>query len=141
MVSGYTSDCKNCWNAGHRQWRRDNPEGQKRRARRDTLRIVGVTPERFDEMLAAQDGRCAICRSAEPGANGSFHVDHDHACCSGKRSCGKCVRSLLCHFCNAMLGYARDDTAILLAAVRYLDVRKEVMHDTVAVFLGRGQVL
>jgi hypothetical protein len=28
-------------------------------------------------------------------------VDHDHACCQKKnRSCGKCIRGLLCHTCN-----------------------------------------
>lgn len=127
-LTGYSSICKDCWNAEHRAWRKANPEAQKRRIRQHTLRSVGITAERFDEMLTAQDGKCAICGSTDPGRNGSFHVDHDHACCAGKRSCGRCVRALLCHQCNTMLGNAKDDPVRLRSAAEYLNTRKEVMH-------------
>jgi hypothetical protein len=51
-------------------------------------------------MLDAQHNGCKLC--GEPLVN--FVIDHDHACCSGRRSCGKCVRGLLCVSCNAGLG-------------------------------------
>jgi hypothetical protein len=48
-------------------------------------------------------------------------VDHDHECCPGKTSCGKCVRGLLCHHCNTALGYARNNPTILRALADYLE--------------------
>jgi len=78
--------------------------------------------ERYYEILREQGGQCAICRAEHPGdiRLGRFHVDHDHACCPGFGSCGKCVRGLLCRGCNTALGNFRDDPDVLLAALSYL---------------------
>jgi hypothetical protein len=50
-------------------------------------------------------------------------VDHDHNCCPSKKTCGKCIRGLLCMDCNRGLGYFRDDTARLDRAISYLGGR------------------
>lgn len=83
-----------------------------------------LTVEQYELMLAMQGGRCAICKTADAGrargrSNGRFHVDHDHKCCPG-RSCGKCVRGLLCNNCNTGIGFLRDDPKIMREAIRYL---------------------
>lgn len=75
-------------------------------------RLYDITPEQYEAMLVAQDGRCAICRATEAGGKGGWHVDHCHD--TGK------IRGLLCNCCNLMLGHAQDDSARLLAAVEYL---------------------
>lgn len=58
----------------------------------------GITLSQFNEMLAAQNGRCKICGSEKAGSIGqNFAVDHCH-------STGR-VRGLLCINCNARLGW------------------------------------
>ena len=85
-----------------------------------SLRQHGITLERYEEMLAAQGGCCAICRLPPPeGVN--LAVDHDHECCPGKFSCGECVRSLLCASCNLTLGRIEAGPAPASAFADYLD--------------------
>lgn len=71
----------------------------------------GITPEDYDSMLKEQGEVCGICGVDRPGGAAKINwvVDHDHSCCAGKRSCGRCVRGLLCSKCNLALGLLRDD--------------------------------
>lgn len=92
--------CKERWHA------RTETDRQASRAYK-----YGITPEKFLEMLAEQDGKCKIC-GIEPTTQRGLHVDHCHT--TGV------VRGLLCHGCNVALGSMRDDPEILLKAVEYL---------------------
>lgn len=91
---GYATYCKACravqGRAGHLQ------------------RKYGLTEERYQEMLEAQVGRCAICLVAR-----AEHVDHDHE--TGR------VRALLCFNCNAALGQFKDRPDALRRAAAYLE--------------------
>jgi hypothetical protein len=49
-----------------------------------------------------------------------LHVDHDHT--TNK------MRTLLCHNCNSVLGYARENPAILRAGIEYLLLFKAEKH-------------
>ena len=80
----------------------------------------GLSREQFEALIVGQGGRCAICRTDKPGGKGTWRVDHDHSCCSGAKSCGQCVRGLLCNNCNRAIGLMADDTTRLESAVRYL---------------------
>lgn len=75
----------------------------------------------YRALLEAQGGGCAICSAPEAGGRGRFHVDHDHSCCPGNKSCGECVRGLLCHNCNTGIGSMGDDAAMLRKAADYLE--------------------
>jgi hypothetical protein len=74
----------------------------------------------WQELLDLQDGKCAICGTTKPDGKG-WTVDHDHSCCPGKGSCGKCIRGILCASCNLMLGAARDNPRILRHGAEYLE--------------------
>ena len=56
-------------------------------------------------MLEEQDYACAMCPTLFEDGDPVF-IDHDHNCCPDeKRSCGRCVRGLLCLRCNVAVGY------------------------------------
>jgi hypothetical protein len=48
-------------------------------------------------------------------------VDHDHECCPAGRSCGKCVRGVICRRCNIAIGYLRDDSEFARRCAIYLN--------------------
>lgn len=74
------------------------------------LRKFNLTLEQYERLEAQQNWACALCFEPEfriHHANGEvmrLAVDHDHACCPGIRSCGRCVRGLLCYECNLLIG-------------------------------------
>lgn len=85
--------------------------------------LYGLTLEAYESLLASQGGGCAICGLVPEEGTPRLAVDHDHACCpTRKRSCGECVRGLLCSNCNRGLGYFKDQQALLARASEYLKI-------------------
>lgn len=83
------------------------------------LKRHNMSQERWNQLYSLQKGKCAIC--SEPIANEKLCVDHDHKCCySDYRSCGKCIRGLLCAKHNRGLGYFADKIQDLQNAIKYL---------------------
>ena len=62
-----------------------------------------MTGRDYAALLSQQGGVCRLCQEP-PGAE-PLHVDHDHSCCATKKTCGRCVRGLLCRRCNTLLGW------------------------------------
>lgn len=79
----------------------------------------GLTAAEYDAMFEAQGRVCAICGTDDPGR--SFCIDHDHSCCPGDKSCGKCIRGIICDPCNTGLGRFRDSADLLRKAADYLE--------------------
>lgn len=76
----------------------------------------GIEPEEFQALVEKQGGRCAICGEVPA----RLHVDHDHGCCLGDRTCGECIRGLLCGVYNRSLGGFKDNILALQSAIDYL---------------------
>ena len=87
-------------------------------------RKYGLTLEQYHEMLRAQNYACALCERRLDELDGSLNVDHDHDCCpttrENSKTCGKCIRKLLCTDCNQGLGNFKDDPELLDKAIKYL---------------------
>ena len=114
----YHSHCKVCHrartNASNKAWNATATTEQKRRR---YLARHHMTPEQYDELVAAQGGTCAIC-IAPPRV-----VDHDHGCCPGIFSCGECIRGVLCPTCNQGLGLFKESAELLVQASKYIKQR------------------
>jgi hypothetical protein len=124
--SGLQHKCKMCNNDYNRQYYRDKKDNVRKHHRTWHLKAkFGLTREAFDDLLRSQGG-CGICGTADSGTR-DWHVDHDHACCPGKTSCGSCVRGLLCSRCNTGAGQFEDSYQRTFAATLYLmdyEIRK-----------------
>lgn len=94
--SGLQSKCKPC----HEKAKMKSKVG-----------AYGITLEEYKSLFKKQNNACAICRKTFTSKKNT-HIDHDHR--TNK------VRSLLCHHCNSVIGFAKDSTDILKSAILYL---------------------
>jgi Recombination endonuclease VII len=134
-------NCKRCSTDRTATWRNAHPEQKAQHARRSLLKTqYNITEAAYDALFRRQNGVCAICGKPETriqrGTVMQLSVDHDHACCPGKRSCGKCVRGLLCNACNHGISKLRDDPVLLAAAIIYLRPRHVLLSGIVQLLLG-----
>jgi hypothetical protein len=112
-TDGLRSECRLCRQAIYAENREKLSEAR-------VLRYFNITMADRDQMLADQGGVCATCKTDVPGHKG-WVIDHDHSCCpEAGRSCGDCIRGILCTRCNLTLGLLNDDPAIIDAMKQYL---------------------
>lgn len=91
-------------------------------------RKYGLSEEQYKTMLQKQNNQCPCGTTFGTKRETWPYVDHDHACCPTEKSCGKCVRGILCNRCNTVLGLMKEDPKLLpqflinyLSAVRKTD--------------------
>ncbi len=131
----FSLDCKPCASKRSYATQKENwdrvkayraTEEYKRSQKDGWLRLTyHKSIEWFEAQFDRQGGVCGVCgkpehRKGRGGEVKALAVDHDHRCCSGHLSCGKCVRGLVCEGCNHTLGFAQDSIEVLAAAILYL---------------------
>jgi Recombination endonuclease VII len=104
------SRCIPCWSGSQKA----RPSYQEWEIRRH-----GITPDQYAALLARQQGVCAVCGAERD----RLRIDHDHACCPGRYSCGRCIRGLLCARCNRLVGAIERGIAAKAAAYLAAHVR------------------
>lgn len=87
-----------------REWRKRNLDSTRATKRKQRY---GISRQQQEHLYLKQAGRCAICVTGL-----AEQMDHDHK--TNK------VRGYLCKQCNRGLGHFRDNPALLLEAVKYL---------------------
>ena len=96
-------------------WREKDGNGR----RKNLKDRYGITVEQYEEMLAAQGGKCALCGGMMDEGR-RLAVDHDHE--TGE------VRGILHVRCNTAIALFKDSPEICRKAAEYLEkfVRAEV---------------
>ena len=122
---GYGYSCKPCSRQKANKWHHSNKD----KAKENQLqRKFGLSLNEYNEKLKSQNYSCAICGRSETavrfGNIKNLAVDHNRKCCSGDVSCGKCLRGLLCDWCNKAIGYVREDLQVAERLVEYLRLHK-----------------
>lgn len=122
-------ECRICGRAKTKRYREIYPEKireryvlnyDKQKARKWWIFYqYGMSIERYEELLSIQNNKCKLCAVPFTETR-SPHVDHDHECCAGNKTCGECVRALLCGPCNRGLGLFKDNLMILQKAIEYI---------------------
>lgn len=69
----------------------------------------GMKPDQWHQLWRDQQGTCSLGDHPLPADRNRVHVDHNHACCSPKKSCPACWRGLACSGCNSGIGQFGDD--------------------------------
>ena len=116
---GRRGTCKSCHAAYMKQYYYDNPEKTKRKNKqiRHNWKKHKISEDHYNSLLSIHNGTCHSCKY-----NKATNIDHDHECCQGGYSCGKCVRGVLCHQCNSALGLLKDNRDNILGLLNYIDL-------------------
>jgi len=104
---------------GQKEWRDEHKDVVKHYSLQYSYKI---TLAQYSELLLRQNNLCLGCLRPQSEFEKAFCVDHDHSCCPGEKSCGKCIRGLLCGPCNRVLGQANDNIGILRRLADYVEV-------------------
>jgi len=71
---------------------------------------------------------CELCNdrfSTDKQKRRQSVIDHDHQCCGSGRTCGRCVRGIICHPCNVRVGAIEGaiDAGTLDVMLAYIQTR------------------
>lgn len=119
---GYRNICKQCIARRQREYWKNNPEQYEKHKERvkknDSKKRAHsrhkISKEDYKSLLDKYRGLCWSCKDREGSC-----IDHDHRCCSGKFSCGQCVRGILCNQCNTALGLLGDSPSVVEKLLAY----------------------
>ena len=118
---GRKNICKKCHTAYVSNYYSSNPD---KKAAKNKMNSVNqnnwmrhhISEQKYNELLDLHNGKCHSCKDKE-----AVSIDHDHSCCSQSRSCGRCVRGLLCNQCNTALGLLQDSKKNIQGLLDYLE--------------------
>ena len=121
--NGRRGTCKKCHTNYQIRYYEQNKDKREEKNKMNTRYVYPwkrhhLEEKQYIDLMNKFDGKCHICKKNE-----ATSIDHDHSCCQkGKRSCGKCVRGILCRGCNTALGSLREDPDTIQSLLKYINL-------------------
>lgn len=112
---GRRNYCKQCHSKYVTNYIKNNPSKRSKQNPKRRFKRHNLTEEQYLNLFNMHNGKCHACKERE--AN---NIDHNHSCCPGSYSCGKCVRGVLCNQCNTSLGLMNDDVNKIKNLINYI---------------------
>ena len=112
VKDGRSYSCRKCTNIYNKKWRSNVGDYASRQKKYKIKELYGLSEIDYNELT--KNG-CEVC-----GSMGRLHIDHDHNCCPGRKTCGNCIRGVLCGNCNHAEGQLKSNPEIILALYRYV---------------------
>jgi hypothetical protein len=114
-ADGRRNYCKKCHSSYVTAYIKDNPLKRSKQNPKRKFKRHGLSEEKYLNIFNLYDGKCHACQD-----RAAINIDHDHLCCPGPYSCGKCVRGVLCNQCNTALGLMNDDVKKINNLIKYI---------------------
>lgn len=117
---GYRNVCKRCHTDYMMSYYRKNPDKNKEKIKINTFNKSAwnrhkISKKDYEDLLAKYNGKCHACKERLATC-----IDHDHNCCDSQRSCGNCIRGVLCNQCNTALGLLNDKKKYIIGLLNYI---------------------
>lgn len=101
-------------------WKQNNKERSNFLDRRSHLKnTYCMSIEQYQELIVKQNNLCLLCNKPLDLTINN-HIDHDHKCCDGEKSCGKCIRGVLHDQCNRYIAMIERYPNLLAPALKYI---------------------
>jgi hypothetical protein len=105
------TSCKKCLSS-YRKIQRSTPS-QKEKNKLYAIRSkYNLSSEEYYEIISRG---CDSC-----GSSVGIAIDHDHLCCPATKTCGKCIRGVLCRRCNTAEGIFKTNPQSIYGLIEYM---------------------
>jgi len=117
---GRRNVCKKCHTSYVTAYYNSNPDKKAAKNKMNTFYRPAylrhnLTQDQYEQLFNLYNGKCHSCKERDGKC-----IDHNHLCCSGSFSCGRCVRGLLCSQCNTALGSLGDSKEKIKGLLEYI---------------------
>lgn len=114
-TGGRRNYCKQCHSKYVTEYVKNNPSKRSKQSPKRKFKRHGLAEDSYLMLFNKYNGMCHACKERD-----AINIDHDHSCCPGPYSCGKCVRGVLCTQCNTALGLLQDSPKKIQNLIEYI---------------------